>query len=217
MVFHATLATNIRDIVQDPVDRIHNLEYEGNKVRRKSYGGRYTFDISTGELWLGNIQTEDPVVNTIAGRHHFIDNTFRPGKIPDGKAFYLFPTLFELERLARNPIVIGNIQSLDSDGRTINSDNTYFQEQAAEVTQFAQSYAAATPNSPLQKPVLQGFYERMKRENLRTFEELRNPGYTEFQRAAKRGCVWQEPDFVSAFGGNLYWKLKNSLGEPKFV
>ncbi len=217
MVFHVTIATSIRDIVRDPVDQIHNLVYEGNTVQKECYPSTDILDFSTGKLWLNNIQCpERPVVKALAKYHRFIENQFRPDEIPQRNNFYLFPTFFELERLARDPIVIGTIQSLDSDGRNLNPDNTYFQEQATELNQFAQSYAMAKSISPLQKPVLQGFYERMCAENTRTLAELRNPGYTELQRTAKKGRIWQEEDFVSAFGGNIYWGLKNSLGEPRF-
>ncbi|HLC70759.1 MAG TPA: hypothetical protein VJI32_02065 [Candidatus Nanoarchaeia archaeon] len=220
MVFHARLTTNIRDIVRDPADQVHRVTYSGNFARvQDCFPGSHTLDISTGELFLGNIQCpERPVVKAIGGYHRFTDNKSIPDVIPNKREFYSFSTLFELERLAKDPIVTCELKSLNADvDREIEQGGTYFQEQKTALDQFMEGYARAVSNSPLQKPVLEGFYEALKRWNVQSLLNAERPEINELIRGAYKRKVFQEDDFASAFGRNIYQQLREILGEPKFV
>ncbi len=219
MVITARLDTNIRKIVRDSVDRAHGVKYEGTSVLVKGYceGGGHNLNISTGELVLGNIQTpERPVVVALADYHEFNDNKFNPMTVPTWMNFYLFPTLFELERLALEPIVIGNLTVLASDGVSYFEENSYFKEQKAQLEAFCAAYARAVDTSSLGKPVVVGFYEAMRRKNIQYLQDAENPGRTEAMKRAIRRCLYPEEDFVSAFGRDICAQLKSLYGLPKF-
>ena len=96
----AILDINIIGVLQDPVDKLHRIVFEGNYVTIKGYiGGKHILDTSTGRLNLGDIQVpENPVVRAIIGEYNsFERDKFISKIVPRKEELHTFPTLFELE------------------------------------------------------------------------------------------------------------------------
>ena len=221
MVIFATLDTNIKNIVQDPVDSIHRIKYPkcpSDPVLIKDCGGRHTLNLSTGALWLGDIQCpEQPIVFAMARYGIFHGARYDPRITPSAAEFDSFPTIFELERLAREPIDIKGITRLSSDGvNDFSPEHSYFREQRAALDEFAAAYARLVGLSPLGKPVLEGFYETMRELNTQFLNDAENPERPEAGRKALRRHVFQEGDFADAFGRTLFDQLRTAFGEPRF-
>ncbi len=64
MVMHIYVSTNVRAVVQDAVDSMHNVSYDGTIITLKHRFGRDDkLDTSTGILLLGDIEyPENPIV-----------------------------------------------------------------------------------------------------------------------------------------------------------
>src|SRR3989338_2470348 len=102
MVVSAILSTNIRNTIQnDEIDQYHGIRYDRDLVIVKDNGDRGHFvDKCTGGLFLHDIQCPDyPVVQALASNYRFVNGVFSPIIIPT--EYNCFPTLFELERIAR--------------------------------------------------------------------------------------------------------------------
>lgn len=220
MVIFAYLDTNIRDVVQDYVDKIHRIEYNGSLVAVQPYsiGGGDILNTLTGELRLGNIQyPERPIVHAMASYHSFDGSKFNPQIIPKKDELHLFPTMFELERLAKEPLVINGIVRLTCDNvNNFKRDEPYFIEQKTLLDTFLEAYRGVVKNSPVQKPVLEGFYNVMKQNNVTYLLMAEHPERNELMKAAYRRMVYQQQDFISTFGANLYQQLREKMGAPRF-
>ncbi|MBI2662344.1 hypothetical protein HYX11_02710 [Candidatus Woesearchaeota archaeon] len=215
MVIQAYLDTNIRDVVQNQVDDVHKVRYRESFVTVKDNNGRdHVLNTSNGELWLIECYGR-PIVNAITDNGIFNKDKFNPERIPGD--FYLFPTIFELERLTREPIVVNGITRLISDiTNDFSPEDSYFREQKAKLDTFVAAYARAVDYSHFGKPVLEGFYEAIREKNLRVLRYSENTERPEASRNAMRRLVYQEKSFIDVFGRNLYVQLRSLFGEPKF-
>jgi hypothetical protein len=216
MVIYAHLDTNVREIISDLVDNLHQVCYKKSLIVLQDKGGRdHILDISTGKLGLYNIQAPElPIVKAIADNGVFVGDKFNPMTIPSRKELHNLPTIFELERLAKEPVIISGIARLSADGFQDDSrDSSYFKEQKAELGAFVAAYARAVSSSPLGKPVLEGFYEAIKRKNSELIADAENPALPEARRNIMRKMVYQEEDLVNVFGRDLYHQLKAVLRE----
>lgn len=219
MVIYAHLNTNVKNIVQSPVDDVHRIRYGGSSVTVQDNGGRdHVLDTSTGELWLGDIQCPElSLVNVITRYGVFKGDRFDPRTAPSKGEFNRFPTIFELERLARDAVVINGIARLSSDGTCdFSPGDSYFREQKAELDTFVSAYGRAVDTSHFGKPVLEGFYLAMKERNTDFLKRAEDPDRPEAGRNAMRRLVYQEADFANAFGRELFGQLREVLEEPKF-
>lgn len=217
MVFYANLTTNIKDVVQNSVDDVHRIRYKGSTVTING-SKDHVLNTSTGELWLGNIQyPEHPIVRAIAGNGVFEGDKFYPRTTPRKVAFDSFPTIFELERLAREAVVINGIARLSCDGtRDFPPEDSYFIELKADLDAFVAAYGRAVDTSHFGKPVLEGFYLAMKEKNANFLRSTEDPDRPEVVRNVMRRLVYQEADFANAFGRELSGQLREALGEPRF-
>ncbi len=219
MVVYAHVSTNIKDIISDPVDESHGLKYtELGVILRENLPGKHRLNLSEGTLFLGNLQCpENPLVYAMVGSHTFEENKFNPREIPVRGGYTLFPTLFELERIAPQPVMIKNIEELSSDGiTTFSPEHTYFREQQAELSSFSAAYVQALEVSAVRKPVVEGFYRMMKDRNIYCLEGASDSRRPELGRQAMSRLVNQESNFQQSFGIRLYRQLKEVLGEPTF-
>ncbi len=219
MVIYAYLDTNVNKVVPDSVDEFHKIRYNGSLITLRDLGGRdHILDLSTRELRVYNIQSPElPIVKAIAGFGIFDGNRFYPRTVPPKSELYKSSTIFELERLAEGSVIINGIARLNQDGTSDFSPNdSYFIEQKAELGVFVAAYARAVDSSHFGKPILEGFYEAIKKNNLELIAELKDPALTEARRKIIPRMVYQEEDFANAFGRNRYNQLKTVLGEPTF-
>jgi hypothetical protein len=195
MVIIAYLDTNIRNINPNEVDQLHEVSYDGDKVMLSSgsTGRGHDLNLSTGQLSLGNIQVpERPVVQALAENYRFQGNKFDPRLAIEEKELFptrfgFLPTLFELERLAQEPIIINGITRLKDDYRDFNPESNYLLKQRKELSSFLVLYARAVDESSLKKPVVESFYQ-----------------FTSPKEARE------------VFGKNLANRLREALGRPMF-
>lgn len=221
MVIFAALETDVQEVTRDPVDELHHVKdskrQEGYLIV-KDHCGRDHVLAHSGTLYLWNIQCpENPIVKAIAGYHRLNGSTFVPTSFPMTREYDCFPTLFELERLAARPITLGIILNLNSDGyRDFEPDSSYFKEQEKEFKALGTWYAGAVATSRLGKPVLEGFYLGMKEKNVETLARANDHDRPPLGRQALLRLVLQEENFVKSFGENLYQRLREMFGEPRF-
>ncbi|MBI3031979.1 hypothetical protein HYY69_00770 [Candidatus Woesearchaeota archaeon] len=216
MVKQAYLNTNIRSVVQDPVDKHHGIRYERDLVVVKYNSGRsHTLNTSSGELILGDFQDEYPVVIALVGYGVFKAKKFAPRVAPQKDEFDSFPTMFELERITTEPISINGLVKLVSDW-TVAIKDDYFEEQERLVHRLMVAYQEAVGSSPLKKPVLEGVYEAMRKKNNSLLEVIADPNTEDVIRRIRQGLIYERKDFEAAFGNQLFNRLRQEHGEPQY-
>ena len=210
MVICAGLDTNIRKLLLSPINKIHGI-IEGNGdgvIIKNNFGRDHLLDITNGELWLKNIQLEYPIVSAIVDIYQFKEGNFYPKIIPR-KGEYNFPTLFELERLSEEPIIIKGILHLDSDGINFQQNSPYYLSQKSELEKFLLDYMKAFEKSYLKKPVIEGFYKVIKEKNDNLIQKSKDSKQSETYRRVMKDNIYQKTDLLLAFGEELYKRLKD--------
>jgi len=153
MSVNVHLNTNIKDVVTDAVDSIHRIDYDSNLVCFRRQDSGY-LDLSDGNL-VFSYTSDSPIIHELVGNSPSKEKTLTLSFIQ----CYTFPLLFELERIARDPVSIRGIESIN----TISSkEDPAFMEEERKLRLFLAKYARAQEYSHLSRPILEKYYRCMR-------------------------------------------------------
>lgn len=179
MVIFAYLGTNVTAVQQDiEIDYSYRVQFreawrseDVEKVILKDHGGRnHELNPRDGIVNLFNVQLhESPdVVEALLGKR--ADESFKKGLYAPVVSIYHvesfkqeLPTIFQLERVATNPVEFTGLIRLNADGDyEILPSKDYFIEEKAKVDAFMDQYRVAAANSRHGRPILEGYCNAMK-------------------------------------------------------
>ena len=179
MVIFAYLGTNVTAVEQDiEIDYSYRVQFrkawgseDVEKVILDDRDGRnHELNPRDGIVSLFNVQShESPdVVEALLGKR--AEESFKKGlyapfvSINHVELFKRgLPTIFQLERVAANPVDFTGLIQLNADGdREFPPHHNYFIEEKAKVDVFMDQYARAAANSRHGRPILEGYFNALK-------------------------------------------------------
>jgi len=225
MVMSEVVETNVtvENIqLEADIDIVNRVLLEGDNlfihVEPDSFGysrGACKVDLRTGEVHVGDLQApEYPLLKALTTGYELSykvkEGMFVQVTLPYTRDKY--PLLFEIERMLKEPLEIGEVIKAFNDG----NESIIFgfhETNKTELAEFSRVYNAVLESSPTQKPFLESFYRAHLKENIDFIAIVGNPEYPQRRREYSRHNILKDEDFARIYGRH-YETLKQAFGEP---